>query len=382
MDLSKAFDCIPHELLIAKLHAYGFEKESLTLIHSYLKNRYQRVKINSTYSSWKEIINGVPQGSVLGPLLFNLFINDVFYFVKESDICNYADDNTLSVADVEVDSIINRLEADISVLNRWFADNGLVLNKNKCQFMIVESNRTFRKELSKITFGDTIITECSEGKLLGITFDKNISMTGHINKICKQASKKLHALARISSYFSDHQRKLLMKSFILSQFSYCPIIWMFCNRKSNNIIDKIHERALRIAYNDYTSNFENLLSKDESVTIHQRNIQSLACEISKTISDENPIFMKEIFSLKDHKYSTRKQCLNSFVPSTVTYGLETFGFKGSQIWNSIPKHIQVSNQLKIKEYTLIHGTKLCQCNLCKLYIPNLGYIENTYSVIH
>ena len=92
--------------------------------------------------------------------------------------------------------------------------------------------------------------------------------------------------------------------------------------------------------------------------------------------------MKEIFSLKDHKYSTRKQCLNSIVPSTVTYGLESFGFKGSQIWNSIPKHIQVSNQLKIKEYMLIHGTKLCQCNLCKLYIPNLGYIENTYSAKH
>ena len=101
---------------------------------------------------------------------------------------------------------------------------------------------------------------------------------------CKQASKKLHALARISSYLSDHQRKILMKSFILSQFSYCPIIWMFCNRKSNNIINKIHERALRIAYNDYTSNFENLLSNDESVTIHQRNIQSLACEIHKPLA--------------------------------------------------------------------------------------------------
>ena len=378
MDLSKAFDCIPHELLIAKLHAYGFEKASLKLIYSYLKNRHQRVKINSTYSSWKEIINGVPQGSVLGPLLFNLFINDIFYFIKESDICNYADDNTLSVADVEIDNIIHRLEVDICVLNKWFKNNGLVLNEDKSVFMIVESYRAARNGTSTISLGNKNITECNKGKLLGITLDKNVSMTDHIQKMCKQASNKLHALARISSYLSEHQKKILMKSFILSQFSYCPIIWMYCHRKSNNLINKIHERALRIAYNDYTSDFDNLLSKDDSITIHQRNIQALACEIHKTFNNQNPIFMNEIFSLKEHNYSTRKQIMNCITPSTVTYGLESFGYKATQIWNSIPSEIQISNQVEIKGYTKTHGTKLCKCNLCKLYIPNLGYIENPY----
>ena len=130
--------------MIAKLHAYNFEKPSLKLIYSYLKGRHQRVKINSACSSWKEIINGVPQGSVLGPLLFNIFINDIFYFVKESDICNYADDNTLSVADLEIETIIHRLTLDISVLNKWFTNNGLVLNEDKCQFLIVQSSRAIK----------------------------------------------------------------------------------------------------------------------------------------------------------------------------------------------------------------------------------------------
>ena len=380
MDLSKAFDCIPHNLLIAKLYAYGFDKNSLRLIHSYLKGRHQRVKINSEYSSWKEILDGVPQGSVLGPLLFNIFINDLFLFVQNSKICNYADDNSLMVADKNIDCIINKLESDIEILNSWFLDNSMLLNGDKCQFMIIGSHRILQNKIEQVTIAGKAINECKTSKLLGVTFDNQLTMKDHIKRICKQASNKLYALARISSYLSDHKRKILMKSFIISQFNYCPIIWMYCQRNCNNLINRIHERALRIAYNDYVSDFKLLLEKDNSVTIHERNIQNLSLEIYKTLNNLNPTFMNEIFYLKEHNYSTRKQNLVYPNPHTVTYGLESFGYKASQIWSKIPHEIQEGNVTIFKSKISKHCRHICNCNLCKSYIENVGYIDNNTNI--
>ena len=137
-DLSKAFDCLNHELLIAKLNAYGFSRSALLFIHSYLTDRMQRVKIIGSFSTWTATVLGVPQGSIWGPLLFNIYLNDlyiVFMFLEETEICNYADDTTIYACGPNIENVIMHLENDILKITEWFPNNYRVSQKkrNRCE---------------------------------------------------------------------------------------------------------------------------------------------------------------------------------------------------------------------------------------------------------
>ena len=138
-DLSKAFDCLSHELIIVKLNAYGFSLSALKLMQSYLSERKQRTKINQAYSSWQEILFGAPQGSILDPILFNIFLNDLFLAVQNVDFASYADDNTIYDAGDNIDEVIFSLQESSKKLFKSFADNQMKANEGKCH-LIVSTN--------------------------------------------------------------------------------------------------------------------------------------------------------------------------------------------------------------------------------------------------
>ena len=253
-DLSKAFDCLDHELLIAKLEAYGFHHSALTYIFSYLSDRKQRTKVNNFLSSWSNIETGVPQGSILGPLIFNIYMNDIFYFIREEDLANYADDNTPYATENEIETLISIIEKDASILIKWFNDNYLKLNEDKCKLLITKHN-----DYVSAKIGSEIITASESVKLLGIIIDNKLNFNEHISKLCKKVSQKIHALARISNFMSTEKPRKIMKAFIDSQFGYCPLIWMFYSRTLNNRINQLHDRALRLVFKDATLSFEELL---------------------------------------------------------------------------------------------------------------------------
>ena len=144
-------------------------------------------------------------------------------------------------------------------------------------------------------------------KLLGVKFDKKLTFDDHISDICKKASRKISALARITSYMGIAKKCILMNAFFTSQFSYCPLVWMCHSRANNNKINRLHERCLRIVYNDKQSSFNKLLEKDGSVSIHMRNIQILATEMYKLVNNLSPPIMNRVFELNsDSHYNLRQ----------------------------------------------------------------------------
>ena len=370
-DLSKAFDCLNHDLLLAKFAAYGFDNSALLFIRSYLRNRQQRTKVNGTYSSWLELIFGVPQGSILGPLLFNIFINDIFYFIKDSKIANYADDNTLYTVQENINRLLAILENETTVILDWFSKNDMKPNADKCHLIVCNEKDimvNLRKE--KITANDSV-------ELLGVNIDNKLDFTNHVTQLCKKGNQKLHALARIAKYLSQDKLKVLMRTFITSQFNYCPLVWMCHNRTMNNKINNLHERALQIVYGNNNLTFQDLLEKDNSMMIHHKNLQKLAIEMYKVKNKISPTSMQNLFTERVHQYDLRnKNDWEGENVRTVKYGKETIKCLGPKTWSLVPNDIKEATSLiqfksKIKKWK----PNGCTCRLCKSYIYRLGYLD-------
>ena len=244
-------------------------------------------------------------------------------------------------------------------------------NPDKFHILLSDKDETLAINVDK----HKIFNRGSEN-LLGITIDSKLSFEEHVSKLCKTASQKLHALARVAHYMDMAKCKIIMNAFISSQFSYCPLVWMLHSRKLNNRINKIHERALKIVYGDHNATYEELLARDGSVTIHERNIQTLAIEMYKVVNGYSPEIIQETFKLKERDIYCSKFPFSTRNVKTDSYGIQSLGFLGPKIWSIIPDNLKQLSSLndfknQIKKWKPID----CPCRLCKTYIYGVGFVD-------
>ena len=291
---------------------------------------------------WYETLaKGVPQGSVLGPLLFNIFINDMFYFIEKCSLYNYADDNSLSISAPTADEVLLNLKHDCEISLRWYKQNGMEANPNEFQFLISSPHTAENMELKlKIDENITLAPE-SFVKLLGIYIDSRLTFTDHVSSCCNKAARQLNALSRISKYLDLNCRKLIFRSFVLSNFTYCPIFWHFCGKQNNSKVEKIQERALRILYDDYDSEYTELLAESRTTTMLHVRFKCIILEVFISMQGINPACIQNMFEIKKSSYSLRDSSIMVQPKrNSTTFGLRSFSYFGSKLWNDLPNHFK------------------------------------------
>ena len=298
IDLSKAFDTINHDLLLGKLNAYGIQGAELAWFTDYLSGRKQRVVLNSVPSEWARVTMGVPQGSILGPLLFLLFVNDLPDVVQETSINLFADDTAIYSADSDPTVLGERVEKDLGRVALWIHSNGLRLNVAKTQLMVL-SRRGRREEADsvRVKIGEVELQQQSCVRYLGVEIDRDLTWKAHIQKVCNQCMGKLAAIRRAGSYLPCHIRKLLYQAFVLPHLDYCSVVWNSCGATLGKRIERVQNYALRLILRKPPLTSSELLRRTLGwTTLEVRRRNALVCQVHRCITNQAPSYFSSKFT--------------------------------------------------------------------------------------
>ena len=238
LDLKKAFDTVDHLLVVNKLKYYNFDHQAIKMLDSYLANRSYSIFMGGIKSESIPLNIGVPQGSVMGPLLFIIYINDIFKLKTSSQLVLFADDTTISFASIDMSSLKTTMETDLDLLDNWLKHNRLTVNWAKTNYMCLGTK--FNEEIS-LQFGNQQLTRVKQARLLGVTLDDELKLDKHIDLVCSKANRKAYLIGRKLYLFSSKFRTTLFKLFILPNLEYCSSLFI---KSSQHNIDQL-ERCFR-----------------------------------------------------------------------------------------------------------------------------------------
>lgn len=362
LDLSKAFDTVNHSILLKKLNFYGLRGKCHDWIRNYLTNRKQIVKYNNIKSDEMTITCGVPQGSILGPLLFLIYINDLPNSSNKLSSIIFADDTNLFYSGKEIVQIQNQINEELKNVQEWLKLNQLTLNIKKSNFIIFKSNRKKNSIELKIKINDENIMRKQQTKFLGLIIDEHLTWKDHINYISKKITKTIGILCRIRFYIKQPQLKLIYNTLIYPYLYYGNIVWANNYPTRLEKLLKLQKKALRImSFSAYTAPSLPLFKNMKLLNIHQINdflISAFSFELSHKIL---PPYFDDFFreNNKIHEHNTRKNSDIHKRCNRTNYGKYSTRNKITNIWNTIPLEIRKSVSLsvfkkKMKHFLLTH----------------------------
>ena len=329
--------CLPHDLILEKLKFYGMDEKSLSLFNSYLTMHFQRVKLEGTFSTWSEVIRGVPQGSILGPLLFNIFMNDLVYAIKESKLTNYADDAKLHYSHKDPDIVETEINKDLDRANTWFVNNGMKVNPTKHQAMILGNC----KSKIQITLDGTGVPVTNHMVLLGMTIDNKLKFDMHVAGVCRKVGRQINVLNRLKNILPLKTKEALYHSFVLPYFNYCSQVWHHCGTRNARKLEKANERALRYVYKDKHKSYNELLEIAGQVTLKNRRIQDILITVNNCLMNRAPESIKKLISLRKSKYDLRGDNVLSIPKvNTTKKGLKSWRYFAPRQWNNLDNSIR------------------------------------------
>ena len=334
MDLRKAFDTVHHGTLLDKLRCYGIQNTELAWFEDYLFNRKQFVCYDQSTSQTEQMTYGVPQGSILGPLLFIILINDVHLVLDKCKILMYADDTMIFFSERSVAAVEEVLNQEANLVGKWFSNNNLILNlkKGKTELVIYGTSQKLAKQPScNVSLNGTPINQATSYEYLGITLDNHLTMSMQIDKIYKRASNRVKLLQRIRPNISPLVAEKVYSVMIRPVLLYCYPVYLCVGESAKKKLQSIQDRANKII----APTKNTTLKMDTLDRIRKKRV---SIDVFKSLNDSCPPPLRNIFY---HGKDTRGNGSRLILPKVKTEaGRKTFAFQGTLIFNGLPTDIR------------------------------------------
>ena len=348
-DLSKAFDSVSHSILLKKCSNLNIDPQ---WFRSYLTNRSQSVKLKTATSSKISVTYGVPQGSILGPILFNIYVNDMLQYITTCTLIQYADDTQFihSGSLENLANIINDAEKTLADANEYFLKNGLMVNPNKTQCIFIGSRQLLSHipEDAVIHLGDTSIRPSTSVKNLGLYMDRYMTFDTHINELSKKTIGMLIYISRVSINFDKVTRTIIVQSLVLSLINYCIRIWGTTNTTLIKKVQKLQNFAARVSiggmkkYDHVSPALEEL----KWLKVKQKHVFDINIAMYKFVNGMYPDWLLPLPTVQSITGGRTRQKYNIVVPRTKTdSGAKAFSVNGPKTWNSLPSNVTKANTL-------------------------------------